>query len=229
MKALHGKHLYLAIGLLIVGIVLTQRVPHGKTMPLQKDILTFEQQIGSWKAGPHKPFEQNILDVLRVDEYLNRIYYDEGGRWISLYIGYFADQLSGKTIHSPRNCMPGSGWNFTQQEAVTIESPGDRPMIINAMRAVLVSGEERMLTYYWYQSRGRFLTDEYWHKIYLVVDAMRYQRTDGALVRVLAPIPKGADIDALDTQLQEFIMEFTPKLQNEYFPPAVGKEKGETI
>ena len=94
-----GKHFYIAIVLLIVTIFLVQRVPHGKSMPLQKDILTFQDQIGSWKGGPHKPFDPQILDVLRVDDYLNRTYYDENGSWISLYIGYFRDQMSGETIH----------------------------------------------------------------------------------------------------------------------------------
>ncbi len=199
-----GKSFYITVVLLIVAMFFTQRVPHGKTMPLQKDIVTFKPQIGSWKGGPHRPFEQNILDVLRVDEYLNRTYHNSEEDWISLYIGYFADQLLGKTIHSPRNCMPGSGWNFTQMKTVTIDIPGERPLVVHAVRAILVDGEERMFTYYWYQSRGRFLTSEYWHKISMVLDAIRYNRTDGALVRVLAPLPKNADIDELDAQLQIF-------------------------
>lgn len=115
-----------------------------------------------------------------------------------------ADQLSGKTIHSPRNCMPGSGWNVSQMKTVTIDIPEERPLTVHAVRAILVDGEERMFTYYWYQSRGRFLTSEYWHKISMVLDAIRYNRTDGALVRVLAPLPKNADIDELDAQLQIF-------------------------
>lgn len=221
MKQL-GKSFYIAMALLIVAILLTQRIPHGKTMPLQKDLVTFEKQIGDWKGGPHRPFEQNILDVLRVDNYLNRTYYNKEREWISLYIGYFADQLSGKTIHSPRNCMPGSGWNFTQMQTVTFDVEGEQPLTVHAARAILVNGDERMLTYYWYQSRGRFLTSEYWHKIYLAFDAMRYNRTDGALVRVLAALPKNADIDKIDAQLKDFIIRFTPTLQYEYFPPAIG-------
>ena len=217
-----GKQFYIAVVLLIVGIFLIQRVPHGKSMPLQKDILSFQDQIGPWKGGQHQPFEPKILDVLRVDDYLNRVYYNNDGMWISLYVGYFRDQISGETIHSPRNCMPGSGWNFIENREVTLDTKGDRPLKIKAFRSILVSGKQRMLTYYWYQSRGRFVTSEYWHKIYLVLDAIRYNRTDGALVRVLAPLPKEGSIEEIETQVQDFIMNFTPSLQYDYFPPAVG-------
>ncbi len=221
MKEL-GKQFYIAAVILIIGIFLIQRVPHGKTIPLQKNIEEFEPQIGPWKGGPHRPFDPKILDILRVDEYLNRTYYNEAGEWISLYIGYFRDQKDGETIHSPRNCMPGSGWDFTQNQPMTFDIEGKYPIRLQALRAILVNGEERMLTYYWYQSRGRFLTSEYWHKIYLVLDAIRYNRTDGALVRVLAPLPREGDIDKIDAQLRDFIVKFTPILQHEYFPPPVG-------
>lgn len=217
-----GKQFYISAALIIVAIFFTQRVPHGKSMPLQKDLLSFHDQIGPWKGRPHQPFDQKILDVLRVDDYLNRYYYNRDGSWISLYIGYFRDQISGETIHSPRNCMPGSGWNFTQIRPVTLTAEGNPALEIHAFRSVLVYGEKRMLTYYWYQSRGRFLTNEYWHKIYLVLDAIRYNRTDGALVRVLTPLPEEGDFEEIEAQMKDFILEFTPQLQYEYFPPAVG-------
>ncbi len=218
-----GKEFYITLALIVIAIFFTQRVPHGKSMSLQKDILSFQQQIGGWQGAEHKPFDQVILDVLGVDDYLNRVYYRPDGSWISLYIGYFRDQISGETIHSPRNCMPGSGWNFIETKAVTLNADSPNPPLkINAVRAVLINRDSRMLTYYWYQSRGRFLTNEYWHKIYLVLDAMRYNRTDGALVRVLTQFPKDANVEEIDAQLQDFILKFTPQLQNEYFPPGVG-------
>jgi EpsI family protein len=224
MKKL-GKHFYIAVVLLIVAIVLVRNVSSGISVPLQKNIENFEPQIGPWKGGPHQPFEPIILDVLRVDDYLNRVYYNEAGDWISLYIGYFRDQKEGETIHSPRNCMPGSGWNFTQNQVVTFDVDnveGKYPIKLQAIKAILVNGEDRMLTYYWYQSRGRFLTSEYWHKIYLVLDSILYNRTDGALVRVLTPLPEGKDFDKIDVQVKDFIVKFVPILQYEYFPPPVG-------
>lgn len=217
-----GIQFYIAAALLMIGIVLTQGVPQGKSMPLQKDLLTFPDQFGQWKGGPHEPFDPKILDVLRVDDYLNRLYYNPDGWWISLYIGYFRDQMTGEMIHSPRNCMPGSGWNFTEVQNVTLEAPGNPALKINAVRSVLVGGQQRMLTYYWYQARGRFLTSEYWDRMYLVLDAMRYNRTDGALVRVLTPLPKEGGFEQIEADMQDFILQFAPPLVSDYFPPAVG-------
>lgn len=219
-----GKHFYIAIAVLMVGVVLVYRVPHGKSMPLQKDLVTFESQIGAWRGEPPRTIDAETMAVLRVDNYLDRVYRNPVGEWISLYIGYFADQQSGQIIHSPKNCLPGAGWDFLETQDVTIPIPQGKhpPVTLRALRGILVNKDQRMLSYYWYQSRGRFLASEYWDKFYLVLDAIRYNRTDGALIRVLASLPKDADINKVDAQLKEFIVNFTPILQYEYFPAPVG-------
>ncbi|PID55886.1 EpsI family protein [candidate division KSB3 bacterium] len=220
-----GKHFLLAVVLLVVTAFFVYRAPRGESVDLRQDLLNFPDTIGARKGEAPRRMGDKVLDVLRVDNYLDRSYQDETGNRISLYVGFFRDQKDGETIHSPRNCMPGSGWNFTETEDVTLEVKGDRPLHINAQRAILVNGKQRMLTYYWYQSRGRFITSEYWHKIYLVLDAIRYNRTDGALVRVLAPLPAEGDISAVEADMREFILEMTPTLQYDFFPPAVGGSK----
>lgn len=218
MKGL-GKHFYIAVAVLLVGAFFVYRAPHGKSMLLQQDLFRFEDQIGGWTGEEPRTLDPEVLEVLRADAYVDRIYRNDAGDWISLYAGYFEDQKTGETIHSPKNCMPGAGWNFLHSEEVafTIESQYP-PIQFKALKAILVNKEERLLSYYWYQSRGRFLASEYWHKFYLIVDAMRYSRTDGALVRALAPLPEGTDIEKVDAQLKEFIILFTPILQYEYFP-----------
>jgi EpsI family protein len=130
--------------------------------------------------------------------------------------------MTGEMIHSPRNCMPGSGWNFTEMQNITLDVPDDPTLKIHAVRSIMVSGQQRMLTYYWYQARGRFLTNEYWDRVYLVLDAMRYKRTDGALVRVLAPLPKEGNIEQIEAEMQDFILQFAPTLISDFFPPTVG-------
>ncbi|PIE32596.1 EpsI family protein [candidate division KSB3 bacterium] len=216
-----GTQFYVAMAVILVTIFLIYRAPHGKSMPLQKDILEFPEQFGSWQGGGSRTLDDKVMDILRVDNYLDRVYYDEQGRWISLYIGYFQDQKDGETIHSPRNCMPGSGWNFTKMQPVTLDIGGEHPLTVQAVRSILVHGENRMLTYYWYQSRGRFITSEYWHKFYLVYDGMRHNRTDGALVRVLAPLSENSDIQTVEEDMETFIADFAPILQYEYLPPGV--------
>jgi len=208
--------------LFLITMFFVYRAPHGQSMPLKQDLLKFPDHIGVWKGDENRSLDPKVLEILRVDHYLDRIYRNENGFWISLYIGYFEDQKDGQTVHSPRNCMPGSGWNFLDTQAITLQAPGKTPLTIHALRAVLVSGEQRLLTYYWYLSRGRFETSEYWQKINLVTDAIRYNRTDGSLVRVLAPIPSKGDFEEVDAMLQDFIVQFTPTLYYDYFPEPVG-------
>ena len=59
---------------------------------------------------------------------------------------------------------------------------------IEINRFVIQKGLDRQVVFYWYQSRDRVVASEYWGKVYTVVDAIRYNRTDAALVRVTVPI-----------------------------------------
>jgi len=216
-------HFYIALVILIVGMFFVLRAPHGKSMPLQQPIFQFKDRIGEWVGETPRTLDEKVLEVLRLNNYVDRVYRNQRGEWISLYVGYFEDQKSGQTIHSPKNCLPGSGWNFESTETVSFEIQSDYPAIqFNALRGMLINKKERMLSYYWFQSRGRFLAGEYAHKFYLIMDAMRYNRTDGALVRVLIPLAEDEDVDAADAKLRAFITEFAPMLQYEYFPKAVG-------
>jgi EpsI family protein len=54
----------------------------------------------------------------------------------------------------------------------------------------------RQFVIYWYQAHGRSVANEYMAKIYMVADAIRMNRTDGALVRVITPIASSEDIAA---------------------------------
>lgn len=219
-----GKQFYIALVILLVGIFFVFRAPHGKSVPLQQPIFQFEDQIGEWKGDPPRTLDAQVLEVLRLNNYVDRVYRNARGKWISLYVGYFEDQKSGQTIHSPKNCLPGAGWNFAQAETVAFEIESEKypTVTFKALRGILINKKERMLSYYWFQSRGRFIASEYWHKFYLITDAIRYNRTDGSLVRVLAPLTETDDINAVDAELRAFITQFTPILQYEYFPEPVG-------
>ena len=221
---IQGKHFVVTVVVLLVGIFFVYRAPHGKSISLQQPIFNFEDQIGEWKGETPRELDEKILEVLRLNNYVDRVYRNAKGEWISLYVGYFEDQKSGQTIHSPKNCLPGAGWNFATGEEVslTIESDEFPPITLKALRGILVKQNQKLLSYYWFQSRGRFLANEYWHKFYLVVDAIRYNRTDGALVRVLAPIPENGNIEQIDAQMKAFIKDFIPILQYKYFPEPVG-------
>lgn len=146
--------------------------------------------IDAWRCAGDTPLDRESLDVLRVDDYLNRSYLDAAGRSAGLFVGYYASQRQGDTIHSPLNCLPGSGWEPISSRAVDLGRNGAR---LPAHEVVVQKGLDRQVVVYWYQGRGRRIAGDYLNKFWLVVDAMRLHRSDGGLVRVVAPTADAAE------------------------------------
>lgn len=111
----------------------------------------------------------------------------------SIYVGYYDQQMRGKTIHSPRNCLPGAGWEpLTSRLAAVETAQGEVPV----NHYVLQKGTERVIVLYWYQGRGRVAASEYLVKWDLLRDQALRGRSDEALVRVMVPVV-GAEDEAL--------------------------------
>jgi len=143
----------------------------------------FPLQIGEWK-GRDVPMDKQVLDVLHVDDYLNRDYVSNAGV-IGLYVGFYQTQRQGSAIHSPLNCLPGAGWNPIRRSYLNLPV-GTKNIEIN--RITIQKGQDKQVVLYWYQAHGRIVASEYWGKFYSVLDAIRINRTDAALVRVISPV-----------------------------------------
>lgn len=159
--------------------------------PPRVPITSFATEIGEWKSVSSSPLTPEVLAVLGLDEYINRVYSSADGVALGLYVAYYGSQRQGESIHSPLNCMPGAGWEpvHSGRVDVTVSSgPAMASAAIEINRYVVEKDGQRLLVYYWYQSQGRVVASEYWGKYYTVVDAIRRGRTDAALVRVLVPI-----------------------------------------
>jgi len=180
---------------------------------------SFPMTLQSWRATVDPPLEEDILKVLGVDDYLSRIYYQPSGAAVGLYLGYYGSQRQGDTIHSPLNCLPGAGWEPVQEGRLTIANADGAGRDITVNRYVVQKGLDRQLVLYWYQSRGRIVASEYWSKFFLIHDAIRDNRTDGALVRVIAPIPVGAEDHGAGAQqlAEQFVRVLFPALPS-YLP-----------
>lgn len=132
--------------------------------------------------------------VVGFDDYLLRVYMpaeDESGNpggeeWVSTYVGYYESQTQGRTIHSPKNCLPGGGWEPLRSTVAEIAVPGDAVHRVN--RYVLQRDADQALVLYWYQGRGRVAHNEYLVKLDLLKDAAIRRRTDEALVRIVVPV-----------------------------------------
>ena len=135
---------------------------------------------------------------------------------VNLYVAYYASQRKGVSPHSPRVCIPGGGWLITEFDRIEIDVRGESdPMPIN--RAIIERERARQLVYYWFDQRGRKISNEYIMKWHLVKDAIFMNRTDGSLVRVTTPIFEGEDVEFAEKRLQTFINNIAPSLPD-YLP-----------
>jgi exosortase D (VPLPA-CTERM-specific) len=169
-----------------------------------------EQQ--AW-IGRRDRVDPAYLDVLRLDDYLLADFRAGGALPVNLYVAWYDTQQAGRSAHSPRVCLPGDGWQIEQFGRVDVPGLGAGGAGRSVNRAVIAQGSNRQIVYYWFQQRGRWLTNEYLVKWYLLWDSLTRNRTDGALVRLMTPLPAGADERAADARLLEFARAVAPGLQ----------------
>ncbi|HZH33513.1 MAG TPA: EpsI family protein [Pyrinomonadaceae bacterium] len=183
--------------LLAGGALIHWREAAGEIKPERKLLQEFPSKIGSWEQlGADQRFEKEVEDVLRVDDYLMRDYFSPKGKSANLYIGYHASQRTGATYHSPRNCLPGSGWTMTEPALIEIPLPNGQKFIAN--RYIIENNRYKSLMIYWYQGRGRFTANEYADKFFTVYDSIRLRRSDAAMVRIIASV-ENSETEAIQT------------------------------
>ncbi len=187
-------------------------------VPIRAPLAELPSTIGEWQLKGTESLDPRVLAVLRPDDYTMRSYGRGSTDVAGLYIGYHGSQRQGDTIHSPLNCLPGSGWIpiALGHAVLTVPSPEGSSRQIEINRVVIEKGTDRDLVYYWYQSHGRVTASEYWGKFYTVVDAIRLARTDAALVRVVVPL-RDADDGPADRAAVSFIRTLFPQLPR-YLP-----------
>ena len=161
-------------------------------------------------------FDQKIYDLVGVDDSFLANYSNPDIGHIQLYVGFYKSQKEGDLIHSPKHCVPGSGWNIIRTSLEELRIPNHNPGTIKVIKLIIAKGSKRQIVLYWFQSRGRFIASEYMQKIYLVIDSITRHRTDGAFVRLIAPIFNGDEKKTL-TNLKSFASLLIPVLQ-EYLP-----------
>jgi EpsI family protein len=177
---------------------------------------SFPDQLGGW-TGTHVPIPQDDLQVLGQGDFMLRDYQsaDPQQPYIELFLAYFPSQRTGDNIHSPKNCLPGAGWSPVESSRVLVSLLSQPPFPAN--RYVIAKGDARELVFYWYLAHDRALANEYWAKFYLVSDAIRLNRSDGALIRVTTPMPAGEKADTAQQRLFSFMEGVVPVLP-QYVP-----------
>lgn len=185
---------------------------HGEAVPTRRPLAEFPTNIDGW-SGKASRFDDDIYRVLGVDDSILMSYVDNENRSVQLYVGYYESQREGDLIHSPKNCMPGSGWNITSTSIENVLVGGKE---IPVIKLILERGISKQVSLYWFQSRGRYISSEYWQKIYLVWDAISKNRTDGSFVRLISPVDSRGE-EFASGYLKSFASKLIPIL-NDYLP-----------
>jgi EpsI family protein len=197
--------------LLLVGAALLLHLrPNVDKNPPSEPLANLPRTLAGW-TGSDQQIDQETRDVLGAGDFLSRIYHkDVHTAPVSLFIGYFPSQRTGQTIHSPKHCLPGAGWVFESSGAVDLIDTAGKSHRVGEY--IIANGEAKQFVLYWYQAHGRSVASEYMAKIYMVADAMRMNRTDGALVRVITPMAPSEDTAAAKERAEAFTRQLAPLL-----------------
>jgi EpsI family protein len=201
---------------LVLQATLFYAASRGEKVPAIQPLDLFPAQVGSWHETQNYPVEQEVRDQLKADDLLNRLYVNpESHGAAGLFVAYFKTQRTGQSPHSPKNCLPGTGWEPEATGFLDVAVAG-QPEPIRINRYVVSYGDEKSVVLYWYQSRRRVIASEFSAKFWLVMDSIRYHRSDTELVRVTIPVGRNGP-DAATGMGVSFVETVFPLLKG-YLP-----------
>lgn len=207
-----------ALGLLALAAVAVFAIgKREEIIPARTDFSSFPTAFAGWQGTP-EAMEQIYIDALKFTDYVMVNYKQGSDEYpVNFYVAYYASQRAGESAHSPRSCIPGGGWKIESLEKVSLPDVPVAGQHQQANRVQIAMGENKQLVYYWFQQRGRIITNEYLVKWYLLLDSLFKNRSDGALVRVTTYIPPGEGWESGDARLRAFLKDLGPSLGN-YVP-----------
>jgi len=215
MSLLGNKYFrILTVLLLLQGAVFYAVAFRAEDVPSVGPLSAFPGQVGDWWMKQDVTIEPEIQEILQADDLLNRVYINPHNSTAAyLFIAYFKTQRSGQAPHSPKNCLPGSGWEPIESEPITISVPG-RSEPIRSNRYLVEHGQEKSVVLYWYQSHNRIIANEFEAKFWLVADSIKYHRSDSSLVKIVVPVVNG-DTDAATRAAVEFVQATFPAISKQ--------------
>jgi EpsI family protein len=184
-------------------------------LPARSRLDTFPKTFGTWQ-GSDIGMSKEVLEALGPGDFLLRDYVSVSQNTsANLYVAFFPSQRTGDTIHSPKNCLPGAGWTPIEPARLWITAPDGNKLEVN--RYLVAKESDRAMVLYWYQAHGHVTPSEYWAKYYLVADAIRMNRSDGAMVRVATNVQRTETIKNAEDRAVRFAQQVIPFLDH-YIP-----------
>jgi EpsI family protein len=174
---------------LLLGLVGKGMLQPSERLPLSAPLEELPERFGEFVATGDRGLTEGEERMLRADDYLIRTYESPGGQEFGLYVVYYGMQARGASIHSPRNCLPGAGWEPVQHDRMVLSATS----ITGTVNRYIIehTSGRRALVYYWYEGRGRREANEYLVKWQMLRDGVFKRRSDEALVRLIFPLPDG--------------------------------------
>lgn len=202
-----------SILVLIIGVAGAPYITERETLvPQREALLNFPTRLGEW-SGPPDHLEQIFLDELKLDDYLIADYRNNHGELVNLHVAYYGDQKTRASVHSPRACLPGGGWEIRDLSKRQLDGLRLNGQPIEVNRVKILNGDRRQLVYYWFPQRGRMLTNEYLVKFYILFDSIKDNRSDGAMVRLITPLAPSDSWEDADERLLGFARLVVPQLE----------------
>ena len=178
------------------------------SVPVNRPLDQFPQKAGEWTMTGQARFDERVLAVLLPTDYLSRTYKNSKGDQGSLYIGYHNGGPNSGPIHSPKQCLPGSGWNRLDAEVRQLRVNGQQ---VSYVSSLYQKDTEQQLFLYWFQVRDQFLTNEYALKFSMAKNSLLSNRRDSSFIRLSIMVTDGEEKARLIGE--DFIKAFLPAIQ----------------
>jgi EpsI family protein len=176
----------MSLAVLLGALMVMQLRSAGEAVPLRKPLDSLPVTLGEWRGRQGTILSTDVLDKLKLKDYVVRDYVDGAGRVLNLYIGYWDTQRNGAVIHSPKNCLPGRGWEPLESSFLTIALPAPHPPI-TVNRYLIQKDREQQVVLYWYYAQGQAIAGEIPARIAMIRSAFVRNRSDGAILRIISP------------------------------------------
>jgi EpsI family protein len=204
---LSSPHAKVLTAVLVIQSAIFYATPSTEFVPVMQSLEQMNPAIGDWQMINQSRPDQETQDILKADDALTRVF-TRNGETLSLFIAFFKSQRAGVVPHSPRVCLPGAGWTPAGNSYIDVQVPG-RTEPININRFVVSRGENKSIVFYWFQSPHHIVASEIHSKIYLVMDSVRYRRSDTSMIRIVVPVDSRGEAHADQVGL-EFVKKSFP-------------------
>lgn len=208
-----SKRYWFVVALLLVTGIYVHILRYTRISVKEKvNLEALPMKIGEWQSGENLIIDEETKEILKSSQDLLRSYADSNSHQIGLFIAYFKDQKYGEQIHSPKHCLPGSGWKITNRETFDVQIQNSPAGQLKINKIIISQKQYNEIMLYWFWNRSGVITSEYDLKFSLAKNALLRKPTDAAFIRINLPVPQGDHSQALQVAAQ-FISDVFPAIK----------------